>query len=297
MSCGRFFDMDQASLEASIRELEAGARIHTSPCGDGEMVFHSWENGADSTVVLFHGGSGSWTHWLRNIEALGKSYNVIAPDLPGLGDSAALAPGYSAADAAACVETGLQALLMAKPFHLVAFSWGCTLAALVGPRLRPLSLMLVGPAALGDLLRRSQMQPLLRRSRSMTQDEIYAVNRENLARLMIHDRACIDDMAVYLQTRNTDRSRFNSPQFARTTLVLDGIRQIVAPLSVVYGEYDAPAYPHLDLRERLLREARPDVDFHVISEAGHWVQYERAAQFNRLCLDWLDANNGLRAAP
>jgi 2-hydroxy-6-oxonona-2,4-dienedioate hydrolase len=40
-------------------------------------------------VVLFHGGSGSWTHWVRNIQPLvAAGRQVIAADLPGFGDSA-----------------------------------------------------------------------------------------------------------------------------------------------------------------------------------------------------------------
>ena len=40
-------------------------------------------------TVLLHGGSGSWNHWVRNIDALlASGRQVIAPDLPGFGDSA-----------------------------------------------------------------------------------------------------------------------------------------------------------------------------------------------------------------
>ncbi|MCH7742660.1 MAG: hypothetical protein IIB71_08370 [Proteobacteria bacterium] len=55
----------------------------------------------------------------------------------------------------------------------------------------------------------------------MTAGQIYDANKENLARLMFYKRHRIDDMAVYLQTTNTNRARFNSSQFARSTLVLD----------------------------------------------------------------------------
>ena len=141
------------------------------------------------------------------------------------------------------------------------------------------------------MLRRTKMQPLLRRNRSMTQDEVFATNRENLARLMIHDRDRIDDMAVWIQTENTNRSRFNSPQFALSTLVLDGVARVTSPLYVIYGEFDAPAYPNFAIREEKLRKVRPDVRFELVPGGGHWLQYELPDVFNSKCIDWIEQHS------
>jgi pimeloyl-ACP methyl ester carboxylesterase len=45
------------------------------------------EGGAGSPVVLLHGPSGYAAHWMRVIPALVGSHRVIAPDLPGHGES------------------------------------------------------------------------------------------------------------------------------------------------------------------------------------------------------------------
>ena len=134
------------------------------------------------------------------------------------------------------------------------------------------------------------MQPLLRRNREMTREEVYDTHRENLARLMIHDRDRIDDLAVWLQTENTNRARFNSPQFALSSLVLDGIREVAAPLYVVYGEFDAPAYPNFAERQKRIEAIRPDVRFDVLASGGHWLQYELPEVFNARCIDWISGN-------
>ena len=35
----------------------------------------------------------------------------------------------------------------------------------------------------------------------------------------------------------------------------------------------------------------PDVRLHVFSQCGHWAQWEKAAEFNRLVTDFLGAND------
>lgn len=57
---------------AELERLEAVSSRMATPCGDGGIVWHVWgerQNG-DLPLVLFHGGSGSWTHWLRSIHVL-----------------------------------------------------------------------------------------------------------------------------------------------------------------------------------------------------------------------------------
>src|SRR3712207_2598632 len=65
--------------------LQAAAYRIETPCGSGRMVWYRWGEGP--TVVLLHGGAGSWRHWVRNVQILAERYRVLAPDLPGLGES------------------------------------------------------------------------------------------------------------------------------------------------------------------------------------------------------------------
>jgi 2-hydroxy-6-oxonona-2,4-dienedioate hydrolase len=287
-------DVDYLSLQIE-RVLKKSERFE-SPCGGGSLIIRRWsgpEQASDS-IVLVHGGSGSWTHWYNNIEYLASRFHVYAIDLPGLGDSEALAPGYSAMDAVEAVSAGIQALPELGPFHLVAFSWGCAVSSQIVKLHQDqlLSLLLVGPASIGDIPRRGLMEPLIKRHSGMSQEQVFSANKENLARLMIHQRLRIDDMAVYIQTENTNRARFNSPQFVRSTLVLDGVRGMKAPLKVIYGQNDAPGLPDIESKEALFRAVKPDVHFEIVPDAGHWLQYERSEIFNSMCEQWLNNNKG-----
>jgi 2-hydroxy-6-oxonona-2,4-dienedioate hydrolase len=56
-------------------------------------------------------GSGSWTHWVRNIQPLvAAGRQVIAADLPGFGDSASPPSGGDADALVAPLAEGLERL-------------------------------------------------------------------------------------------------------------------------------------------------------------------------------------------
>jgi pimeloyl-ACP methyl ester carboxylesterase len=274
--------------EQRISWFENQAVLTHSPCASGTMPWRQWGEG--EKVVLIHGGSGSWMHWIMNIEFLSRRYTVIAPDLPGLGDAADLPEPYTAEQVAEIVQSGIELLIPRdEPYHLVGFSWGSTVSSLIARQhdQRLKSLMIAGAPGLGNLGHRLRMKPLLKRWRGMTDDDLWQVNEENLARLMIHDRSRIDDLAIYVQIQNTNKSRFKSPQFALTDLVLKSMAIVKTPGKVVYGEFDAPAYPNIEERFEILRSAKPEIETEVIKQGGHWVQYDEADKFNEILSEWL----------
>ena len=76
-----------------VDALIARAQIVHTSCGDGDMVWQVWGEDTDKPpLLLLHGGFGSWTHWIANVETLSKTRRIVTCDMPGLGDSAS-APG------------------------------------------------------------------------------------------------------------------------------------------------------------------------------------------------------------
>ena len=72
-----------ADPAATVDAVARTARKFQTPCGDGTMVWRVW--GSGEPLILFHGGSGSWTHWIRNIPELSRHYELWVADIPGLG--------------------------------------------------------------------------------------------------------------------------------------------------------------------------------------------------------------------
>lgn len=275
------------AMPEPIAALDRRARRYATPCGDGTMVWREWGDGVP--VVLFHGGYGSWLHWMRNIEPLtGAGYRAVIPDLPGLGDSAMPPPIDTLDQVSDIVGSGLVNVLAPdERFHLVGFSFGSQIAGGVarqrGERLR--SLTIVGAGGLG--LPRGRASNLRRVATSMSGVEIAALQRDNLGRFMIHDPANIDDAAVWMQIRHVALGRFKSVPFAPGDRLARVLPMVKAPVGGIWGEFDITAYPYLDQREKLLRKIQPGARFHIVTGVGHWVQYEGAQEFNRVLLDWL----------
>ena len=271
-----------AALVAGV--LSRAERL-TTPCGDGRMVWHRW--GSGPTVVLFHGGFGSWTHWIRNVEVLARHYTVLAADLPGLGDSALAPEPYDGWTIARICADGLEQLIPAgERFHLVGFSFGGVVggptAVYLGDRLK--SFTFVGSGGVGPRRRTLELKSWRHLSDPAEQD---AMHRENLAILMIADREKIDDLGAYLQAGNARRGRTKSRPISMSPILLDALPRVTAPVAAIFGEFDATAHPWLADREATLRQMRPELDFRVIPDAGHWVQYEAADRFNAELLDLL----------
>ena len=263
-----------------VEGVAAEAQRIETPCGAGTMVWRVW--GSGPPLILLHGGYGSWTHWIGNVLVLARRFTVIAPDLPGLGESSTPPEPHTAEGLAAIIVEGLDIVLSkdAAP-HIVGFSFGGVLgghvAAQLGDRLRALTL--VGSNGLG-LVR--QPTALQRVPAGVSAEEALAVHRRNLGALMIADPAKIDELAVYIQSQNAPRGRVRSRRFSRADTLARALPLVKARLDGIWGARDATAYPHLDERARVLRSFQPGARFEVIAGAGHWVQYEAAERFNPL---------------
>ena len=277
-----------AAAAAQVDALNRTARKERTPCGDGTMVWRVW--GSGEPLVLFHGGSGSWTHWIRNIPVLAAQYQLWVPDIPGLGDSAMPPRPWVPASIADVVTDGLWRLFPGPtPLRLAGFSFGGHVAGLASVRLgeRVRDLTLIGVAALG--MRADPREPFWKERTGMSAAELAAVYRQNLAVLMFADAGKIDTLAIYLQWQNIKRARFRSRPFAPTDELAQALAHIRAPVQTIWGTEDAIARSSLTQRLDILRRHHPELRVRLIEGAGHWVMYEAADRLNAAFLELLGA--------
>lgn len=250
------------------------------------MVWHIWGKG--KPLVLLHGGSGSWTHWLRNVQALASTgRRVLVPDLPGFGDSAE--PEGTDADASVePVAKGITQLLGVAACDVVGFSYGGLVGGLLAAQhpARVQHLVLVGAPGLGLRDKRLPLTPWRDLPDGNARN---AVHRSNLAALMFHQPDSIDELAVALQAANTARDRMRARKLALTDILARTLLDVGCPVDAIYGREDALFCSELDELAELLESFPGFGELVLIPGAGHWVQFEDVGTFNRQLLRLLDA--------
>ncbi|MFN4099347.1 MAG: alpha/beta fold hydrolase [Pararhodobacter sp.] len=264
-------------LPAGVVTLDKQARHdRTAVATGGHVTWRSWGEGP--LLVLLHGGHGSWLHWSSVIGGLAPQHRVLVPDLPGFGESSSLPDDHSIEDTAAALVSGLDSLAPGVPAQLVGFSFGGVVgghvAAQLGNRARHLTI--VGSGGMG--LTRPPM-PTLRQWRGLQGAELAAAHGENLAILMMADKARIGRTEIDLQHRNTAMARGKSRSFSRTNTLIDILRLARPPVDGIWGQEDATARGYLHERRAALAAVDPAARLVEIPGAGHWVMQENPEAF------------------
>ena len=169
-------------------------------------------SGHGPDVVLFHGGMGSWKHWIRNVEPLAARFTVHALDHPAYGASAPVAREMTGAAYLDLVH-GLVAEMFPGdvPLRFAGFSFGGAIAAHLARRLAPrvTHLCLVSPA--GFPPRRFGDRPI-RSYREAGDDErlFRDICRHNLLVNMLSDPGSVAEETIDIQADCVRRTRFDS---------------------------------------------------------------------------------------
>ncbi|HEY7206220.1 MAG TPA: alpha/beta fold hydrolase [Methylomirabilota bacterium] len=249
-------------------------------------------SGAGPDLVLFHGGMGSWKHWIRNVDALAARFTVHALDHPSYGDSATVprettGPQYLDLMHALLLE----ALPGSAPLRLAGFSFGAAIAANMARRLGPRAthLALISPG--GFSARSFGVRPGRRSYKEAAGDEplFREICRHNLLVNMLSDEASVTEDTVDIQVDLVRRTRFDSRKVSTGGTLLGDLAEVSrrgGRIRLLWGERDdSAARP----AARLIGEIQstvPGLDLHRIPRAGHWSAYENAPEVNRLLLEF-----------
>jgi len=253
------------------------------------MAVHRSGHGPD--LVLFHGGMGSWKHWIRNVEALGEHFTVHALDHPSYGDSAPVPRETTGPQYLDLVHALLlEALPGAAPLRFAGFSFGAAIAANMARRLgsRVSHLGLISPG--GFPMRKFGERPIRSYKEAGGDDRLFReVCRHNLLVNMLGDPASLSEETVDIQVDLVRRTRFDSRKVSGGGTLLGDLADVArrgGRIRLLWGERDDSTFRPAKLLIGEIQEAVPGLDVHRVPKAGHWSAYENAPAVNRLLLEF-----------
>ena len=277
-----------------MTRIKALSQRIVQPYAWGDAVWHVWgtrqsakqssegqvmtvlANASKPPLVLLHGGSGSWTHWLRNVEYLSQSRTVWALDIPGFGDSS-LPNGVSDADGLIpYVADIFTNTFSGDAVDVLGFSFGGMTAGLVAAEYPNLirQLILIGAPGLGLFGKELPMRGM---TPNMDDDAQRKVHRHNLNAMMFAHPSSVTDSVIDLQQANVARDRLRRRRIARTAVLAQAQTQWKCPVHGVWGELDALYQGTLLQVPQVLPHM---TSFTVVPDAGHWVMFEKADAFH-----------------
>ena len=258
---------------------------------------HVNEVGSGHPVVLLHGGgpgASGWSNYAPNIEALSRHFRVIAPDMPGWGDSDAV--DYATLDHVEAAIELLDALGIDKAAFVGNSMGGHNSTRLAAERPDRVShLITMGPPI--------QLSPFLFGAGGGPSEglkimyQAYAdaspEGMKRLVEIMVYDKARFASPEL---TRQRSEGALRRPEHLRNVVAAGikapipiwidtrKVRNITAPALLIHGRDDRV----VSFESTLFLAANiPNSRAVLINRCGHWAQLEHAEEFNRLVTDFV----------
>ena len=267
-----------ATLRVPGRAEDKGrvATIERKTCTarDGVIIVYSAAGSGSVGLVFIHGGLANRTFWDGELKQFAMHYRVIAPDLPGHGESGTNRRRWGIPEFGADVQAVIEAEHL-KKVVIFGNSLGGPVAIEAALLLPGRVLGVVGVDTFQSLAYTMTPEQAQQRADAFRDD--YAGNLKQMVKSLFHADA---DPALVAEAEL--RMARTSPEVAHSMfLSLAGYdvgaaaRRLPVPLRAINGDL----YP---TDTESIRKIKADFDVVVMKHTGHYPMLERPAEFDRL---------------
>jgi abhydrolase domain-containing protein 6 len=270
---GRVYQLAMAAERrfARVRDRRLAVGRHTIAYLDG---------GRGQPIVALHGFGADRYHWPRFARRFTRRYRVIAPDLPGFGDSSRLPDErYDLASQVARLHAFLNALALDGPVHLIGNSMGGHLAAAYlrahPDRVRSLALF---DAAGVDPRADTEFIAALRNGDNLLLATSRADFRRLTAMMFVRQPFIPSRVLDHLGEQAAARRDWNARVFDQYWEAFDNLEHgpplPVVPSMIAWGREDR-VLPVQDVA--VFSQLLPHAEVHVLEHTGHLPMLEHPA--------------------
>lgn len=284
---------------------DSNAGLKSRMVSFGRRSIHLTEAGEGFPVIMLHGGgpgASGMSNYSRNVEVLARQFRVLVPDMQGYGRSSKGLDRDDPFGDLADAMFGLMDALQIRRAHLVGNSLGgaCALRMALEQPARVAALVLMGPGGVNTTraLPSKGLKTLLNYYGGS------GPSREKMAHFirnyLVHDASQVDEAVIEARYRaSIDPEVVAAPPLRRppglaAALRMDFTRDprlsaCTVPALVLWGAQDKVNPPS---GGAALQKRMRNCDLYQFSNTGHWVQWERPAEFNAVTAAFLSRHGG-----
>ena len=252
------------------------------------LRFH--EQGSGLPILLIHGFPFSSRLWVGQLKALGKQSRVLAPDLPGFGDSPLLDPSYTVERYAEDCVAILDALDILEPVSIGGLSMGGYIALAFArafpERVRALLLLSTRAGA-------NSAEAKANRNKTIAQvrEQGPSAVTESMYPKLLAPSTYSEQPAVAAELQAIMKDASSRGTVAALGAMRDRpdstplLSNLDVPVLILHGQEDQ-VIPSGEAEA--MANAIPNSELHLIAKVGHLPNLERPEEFNRLVGDFLN---------
>jgi abhydrolase domain-containing protein 6 len=287
-----YFLFPEAAFDLLIRAERSAGGLQQRSINVNGLRIEYLQGGKGDALVLLHGFGANKDNWTRIAKHLTPYFRVIAPDLPGFGESSPDPDGnYSIGVQAERVKAFVQALGI-ESFHLGGSSMGGTIAGTYASSYPKdlKSLLLISPGGVAA----SEPSEMLRRIEKGEPNPLVAGSVEDYERLLdfvFVKRPFIPLPIKRLLTREAiEHQPLNREIFKQIRHTIE-----VAPLEVLLKDLPVKTFIVWGAQDRvlhasgaeILRSVMPNAEAEVLDAVGHLPMIEKPEETALLYLSFL----------